>query len=159
MDNIVNVSLNEFLPLFSKSTYSVTIFAAFRTCSLDLPQRPHFSYETSNTPLLSPTTLLNTVIPINRHSPHLLSSTANWDPTNSTAILSLEQSILGFLSASPVYRIQFTLQGQIPMGTNGMMCVVFTADHVLSNSLLSTSAACLWATNGLALSFSSNRMW
>ena len=158
MNNVVNVSLNQFLPLFSKNTYSVTIFAAFRSCSLDLPQRPHFFYETSNTPLLPPATLLNTITPITPNSPHLVSSTVTWDSTNSTATFTLEQSILGILPPSPVYRIQFTLQGQIPTGTNGMLCVVLTADHVLSNSLLSTSAACLWATNGLALSFSSNRM-
>ena len=157
MNHAVNVSLNQYLSLFNKNTYSITIFAAFRSCSLDLPLRPHFLYETSKTPLLPPATLLNTITPITRHSSHLVSSTAVWNSTNSTAILTLGQSILGVLPASPVYRLQFTLQGEIPSGTNGVVCVVLTADHVLSSSLVSTSAACLWATNGLAISFNSNR--
>lgn len=150
VNKFVNITLDPFLLDMHKNTYSVSVFAASRTCSLEPPQRSSFLYETSNLPLVSPELLLNTLTPI-APSTNVVHSNAIWDPTNSTVTLTLNSFLLASIPPSSVYRIQFAVQGQLPASSTETLCVVMTSQAFLSDSLVSTSAACVWASNGVAL--------
>ena len=165
VNHSLNVTLDPFLEELQKNYFTISVFTASRSCSLQAPEHSHFHYESSLVSSIDYTYLLNTNQSLRLNTTESIS--VFW--TEDIALLNYDSQILATLFPSPIFRLTFTLMGNIQsqslviksfLGGSQMdegLCVLFThASSILESS--TSSQHCTQASDGIALLFMMQRL-
>lgn len=105
----VNVTLDSYMYELKKDYFSVSVFTASRSCSLQSSEHSHFHYESSLVSCVDYTTLINTNQSLTLNTTESTSITWEDDVAAFSYLSMMKASIL----PSPILRLTFTLVGNV----------------------------------------------
>lgn len=165
MNHSLNVTLDPFLEELQKNYFTISVFTASRSCSLQATEHSRFHYESSLVSSVDYSFLLNTNQSLRANTTESISVLWSED----TALLNYDSQILTTLYPSPIFRLTFTLMGSVQspsfffisfLGSSQIgegLCVLFThASSVLASS--TSSQHCTRASEGIAILFMIQRL-
>lgn len=109
VNHSLNVTLDPFLEELRKDYFTISVFTASRSCSLETPGHSHFHYESSLLSSIDYSNLLNSSQLIDSNTAE--SMNVSW--IEDTGVFMNSSRIVATLFPSPIIRLTFTLMGSI----------------------------------------------